>query len=78
MDECLLSQECIDQYLWSLYERAFKIDTVSVQESYQVMVKDKMGKEQTVVVTLAASYITYTTIPIYAAMKAIEPAAMWP
>ena len=27
-----------------------------------------------VVVTLAASYITYTAIPIYAAMKAIEPA----
>jgi spermidine/putrescine transport system permease protein len=27
-----------------------------------------------VIVTLAASYITYTTIPIYAAMKAIEPA----
>jgi spermidine/putrescine transport system permease protein len=27
-----------------------------------------------VVVTLAATYITYTTIPIYAAMKAIEPA----
>jgi len=27
-----------------------------------------------VIVTLAASYITYTTIPIYAAMKSIEPA----
>jgi spermidine/putrescine transport system permease protein len=27
-----------------------------------------------VVVTLAATYITYTTIPIYAAMKAIDPA----
>jgi spermidine/putrescine transport system permease protein len=27
-----------------------------------------------VVVTLSASYITYTAIPIYAAMKAIEPA----
>ncbi len=26
-----------------------------------------------VVITLAATYITYTTIPIYAAMKAIEP-----
>jgi hypothetical protein len=50
-DECLLSQECIDQYLWSLYERARKIDTVSVQERYQVMVKDKKGKEQTVTKT---------------------------
>lgn len=27
-----------------------------------------------VIVTLATTYITYTTIPIYAAMKAIEPA----
>lgn len=27
-----------------------------------------------VIVTLASSYITYTTIPIYAAMKAIDPA----
>ena len=27
-----------------------------------------------VIITLAATYITYTTIPIYAAMKAIEPA----
>jgi len=50
-DECLLSQECIDQYLWSLYERAAKIDTVSVQERYQVMVKDKKGNEQTVTKT---------------------------
>jgi hypothetical protein len=50
-DECLLSQECIDQYLWSLYERAAKIDTVSVQERYQVMVKDKNGNEQTVTKT---------------------------
>ena len=26
-----------------------------------------------VILTLATTYITYTTIPIYAAMKAIEP-----
>ncbi len=50
-DECLLSQDCIDQYLWSLYERARKIDTVRVQESYQVTVKNKKGKEQTVTKT---------------------------
>lgn len=29
-----------------------------------------------VIVTLAASYISYTTIPIYAAMKAIEPSLL--
>src|SRR5262249_2155290 len=50
-DECPLSQECIDQYLWSLYERARKIDTIKVQERFQVTVKNKKGKEQTVTKT---------------------------
>ena len=43
-DECLLSQDCIDQYLWSLYERARKIDTVKVSERFKVTVK-KEGQE---------------------------------
>src|SRR5215813_1175565 len=47
-DECLLSQECIDQYLWSLYERARKIDTIKVQERFKVTVKNKKGKKRTV------------------------------
>jgi hypothetical protein len=46
-DECLLSQDCIDQYLWSLYERARKIDTVKVSERYKATVKKK-GKKRTV------------------------------
>src|SRR5215813_4742161 len=29
-DECVLSEECIDQYLWSVYERAQKVDTIKV------------------------------------------------
>jgi len=49
-DECLLTQECIDQYLWSLYERARKIDTVKVSERYKVTVKKK-GKKRTVTKT---------------------------
>ena len=49
-DECLLSQDCIDQYLWSLYERARKIDTVKVSERYKVTVKKK-GKKRTVTKT---------------------------
>jgi hypothetical protein len=49
-DECLLSQECIDQYLWSLYERARKIDTVKVSERYKVTVKKK-GKKRTLTKT---------------------------
>ncbi len=27
-DECLLAQDCVDQYLWSVYERARKVDTI--------------------------------------------------
>ena len=50
-DECLLSQDCIDQYLWSLYERARKIDTIKVQERFKVTVKNKKGKKRTVTKT---------------------------
>jgi hypothetical protein len=49
-DECLLSQDCIDQYLWSLYERARKIDTVKVSERYKATIKKK-GKKRTVTKT---------------------------
>src|SRR6516165_10198179 len=31
-DECVLSEECIDQYLWSVYQRAPKVDTIKVEE----------------------------------------------
>ena len=30
VDECMVAQICIDRYLWSLYERTRKIDTVKV------------------------------------------------
>jgi D-alanyl-D-alanine carboxypeptidase len=49
-DECLLAQDCIDQYLWSLYERARKIDTIKVQERFKVTIKKK-GKKRTVTKT---------------------------
>src|SRR5262245_5689388 len=49
-DECLLAQDCIDQYLYSLYERARKIDTVKVSERYKVTIKKK-GKKRTVTKT---------------------------
>jgi hypothetical protein len=50
-DECLLSQDCIDQYLFSLYERARKIDTIKVEERFKVTVKNKKGKKRTVTKT---------------------------
>jgi len=46
-DECALSKECIDQYLWSVYERARKVDTIKVQEQIKTTVK-KNGKSRTV------------------------------
>jgi len=48
LEECPLAQDCIDQYLWSLYERARKIDTIKVQERFNVTIKNKKGKERTV------------------------------
>src|SRR5262252_5891399 len=30
VDDCIDSQACIDSYLWSLYERTRKVDTVRV------------------------------------------------
>ncbi len=50
-DECVLPEECIDQYLWSVYERARKVDTIKVQERIKVTVK-KDGKNRTVMKTV--------------------------
>src|SRR5262249_6909621 len=40
-DDCVLSQSCIDQYLWSIYERTPKQDTITVSERVKVTVKNK-------------------------------------
>ena len=50
-DGCVLSEECIDQYLWSVYERARKVDTIKVQEQIKTTVK-KNGKSRTVTKTV--------------------------
>ena len=55
-DACPNSDVCIDQYLWSLYERTPKVDTVKVEERIKVKVKNK-GKTRTVIKTLI-KYIT--------------------
>jgi hypothetical protein len=51
-DECLISEECIDRYLWSMYERARKIDTIRVHEPIKVTVKKK-GHLRTVTKTIS-------------------------
>ena len=50
LDECLVAEICIDQYLWSLYERTPKIDTNKVTEQIKVTVKKK-GKTRTITKT---------------------------
>ena len=50
-DECLLAEDCVDQYLWSVYERARKVDTIKVTERIKVTVKKK-GKTRTVMKTV--------------------------
>src|SRR6516165_1232926 len=51
VDECLVAQVCIDRYLWSLYERTRKIDTIRVPEQIRVTVKRK-GKTRIVTKTI--------------------------
>jgi hypothetical protein len=56
LDACPEPDVCVDQYLWSLYERTPKVDTVKVEERIKVKVKNK-GKTRTVVKTLT-KYVT--------------------
>jgi D-alanyl-D-alanine carboxypeptidase len=45
--ECLVAEACIDQFLWALYERTLKQDTVKEVEHYKVKIRKK-GKLVTV------------------------------
>jgi hypothetical protein len=56
LDACPEPDVCIDQYLWSLYERTPKVDTIKVEERIKTKVKTK-GKTRTVVKTLT-KYVT--------------------
>jgi hypothetical protein len=47
-DECLIREVCIDQYLWSVYQRTPKQDTVKVVEQRKMTVKTK-GKSRTII-----------------------------
>src|SRR5215470_17690321 len=51
VDECMVAQICIDRYLWSLYERTRKIDTIKVPQQIKVSVKRK-GKTKIVTKTV--------------------------
>jgi hypothetical protein len=51
LDECLVAEICIDQYLWSVYQRTPKVDTIKVPERIKVTAKKK-GKTRTVIKTV--------------------------
>ena len=48
VDECLVVEICVDRYLWALYQRTAKEDTIKVIERRKVAVKRK-GRMVTVV-----------------------------
>jgi len=51
-DECLVVEICIDEYLWSVYERTPKIDINKVEEQTKETVKKKNGKMRTIIKTI--------------------------
>jgi hypothetical protein len=50
-DECVMAEVCIEDYLWSLYERTPKIDTEKVTDRIKQTIK-KNGKTRTVTKTI--------------------------
>jgi hypothetical protein len=46
--ECLVAEACIDQFLWALYERTPKQDTIKEVEHFKAKVRNKRGKLVTV------------------------------
>jgi hypothetical protein len=51
-DECIAPEICIDEYLWSLYQRAPKVDTNKVTGRIKATVKKK-GKKRTIIKIVA-------------------------
>ncbi len=51
LDECREADVCIDQYLWALYQRTPKEDSIKVDEQRKVTIKKK-GKRVTVIRTI--------------------------
>jgi hypothetical protein len=50
-NECLVAEICIDDYLWSFYERTPKVDTNKVRERVKATIRKK-GKTRTVMRTV--------------------------
>jgi hypothetical protein len=52
VDDCIVLETCVDRYLWTLYKRAPKEDSVKVEERRQVTIK-RRGKHVTVTRTFS-------------------------
>jgi hypothetical protein len=52
VDDCIVLETCVDRYLWKLYQRAPKEDSIKVEERRQVSIKRK-GKHVTVTRTFS-------------------------
>jgi hypothetical protein len=52
VDECLVVETCIDEYLWALYERTPKVDVNKVTKQIKTTVKTKKGKTRAVTKTI--------------------------
>jgi hypothetical protein len=50
VDECLVPQICVDRYLWLLYDRTPKLDSLKLTDKKKVVVKRK-GKPKIVTIT---------------------------
>ena len=50
-NECLVAEICIDDYLWSFYERTPKVDTNKIKDRIKAAVRKK-GKTRTVIRTI--------------------------
>jgi hypothetical protein len=50
-DDCVMAESCIDQYLWSVYKRAPKVDTMKLSDDIKLTVT-KNGKERAVTKTI--------------------------
>ncbi len=73
LDECFVAEVCIDRYLWTLYQRTPKEDTLKVQEKRKVAVK---RKRKTVTVTRTFTKLVpqdFTWKDPHAAEKAGKP-----
>ena len=62
LDECLVMDICIDQYLWALYQRTPKQDTMKVQERRKVTVKVTVKKKRKTVTVTKTVTKTFTKL----------------